>query len=144
MGVSLSTMTTNENTVILNLKDPITNVDGSPAKDGSNETRSQEELAKLNQKQILASWPDLTIGQTLLGLINSKKPETVEEMSKYSVLLAKIQNKMQTAKGEWHIEKQELLGLQDVFKKADPKTLNVNLHGQVYNKIQDLLIKSTV
>ena len=129
--------------VILKLKDPITNIDGSPAKDGSKENRPQEVLNKLTNSQILASWPALTIGQALMGLINSKKPETVEEMSKYSVLLTKIQNKMLTAKGEWHTEKQELLDLQDVFKKADPKTLNVNLHGQIYNKIQDLLIKST-
>lgn len=136
--------TTTEKKIILKLKQTIINPDGTHAKDGSKENRSQEELTKLTQSQILDSWPDLTIGQTLIALINKKNNlENVEEMSKLSYLLAKIRNKMLTDKGEWEIEKQELLDLQDVFKKTDPKTLNVNIHGQIYNKIQDLLILST-
>jgi len=134
-----------EKTVILNLKDTLTNPDGTSAKDGSKETRSQEELSKLTQTELLKSWPDLTIGQILLALINGKKNlENMEEVSKLSRLLAKIRNKMLTDKGKWNIEKQELLDLQEVFNKSDPKTLNVNLHGQVYNKIQDLLVQVTV
>jgi len=133
-----------EKTTILKLKDTVTNPDGTPLKDASKENRSQEELTKLKPLQILASYPDFTVGQALVGLINSKRNlESMEEISKLSHLLAKIRNKMLTDKGEWHIEKQELLDLQEIFTKADPKTLNVNLHGQVYNKIQDLLIKVT-
>lgn len=133
-----------EKTVTLQLKDSLTNPDGSPAKDGSKETRTQEQLVKLSQTQILASWPDLTMGQTLIALINNRKPENIEEMSKLQRILVKIRNKMQTAKGEWKIDKQELLDLQEVFTKSDPTTLNVNLHGQVYNKLQDLLVQVTV
>lgn len=133
-----------EKTVTLSLKDSLTNPDGTPAKDGSKEIRPQAELVKLSQTQILASWPDLTLGQTLIALINNRKPENIEEMSKLQRILVKIRNKMQTAKGEWRIEKQELLDLQEVFTKSDPTTLNVNLHGQVYNKLQDLLVQVTV
>lgn len=128
---------------VLKLKEGVTNPDGTPAKDGSKENRPQEVLAKLKQSELLASWPDLTIGQTLIGLINSRKPENIDDMSKLQRLLVKIRNKMLTTKGEWNIEKQELLDLEDVFQKSDPKTLNVNLHGQVYNKIKDLLIQAT-
>lgn len=128
---------------VLKLKEGLTNPDGTPAKDGSKENRPQEVLAKLTQSEVIARWPDLTIGQTLIGLINSRKPETIDDMSKLERLLVKIRNKMLTAKGEWQIEKQELLDLEEIFQKSDPKTLNVNLHGQVYNKIKDLLIQAT-
>jgi len=133
-----------EKTTILNLKDPVTNPDGSNLKDASKETRSQEELAKLTVAQVIASYPDFTLGQAIIGLINAKSNSAnIEEISKLSRLLSKIRNKMLTNKGEWKIEKQELLDLQEIFTKADPKTLNVNLHGQIYNKIQDLLIQVT-
>jgi len=128
---------------VLKLKEGVTNPDGTPAKDGSKENRPQEVLLKLKQSEIIANWPPLTIGQTLIGLINSRKPETIDDMSKLERLLVKIRNKMLTAKGEWNIEKQELLDLEEIFQKSDPKTLNVNLHGQVYNKIKDLLIQAT-
>ncbi len=128
---------------VLKLKEGVTNPDGTPAKDGSKEDRPQEVLVKLKQSEVIRSWPDLTIGQTLIGLINSRKPETIDDMSKLQRLLVKIRNKMLTAKGEWTIEKQELLDLEEVFQKSDPKTLNVNLHGQVYNKIKDLLLQAS-
>jgi len=128
---------------VLKLKEGVTNPDGTPAKDGTKDDRPQEVITKLKPSQIMASWPPLTIGQTLIGLINSRKPETIDDMSKMQRLLVKIRNKMLTAKGEWNIEKQELLDLEEVFQKSDPKTLNVNLHGQVYNKIKDLLIQAT-
>lgn len=129
-------------TVILKLKDGVTNPDGSPAKDASKETRSQQDLSKLSQSEIMKSWPPLTVGITLVGLINSRKPENTDEMSKLSRMLTKVRNKMLTDKGEWKIDQQELLDLMEIFDKADPKTLNVSLHGQIYNKIQDLLLKT--
>lgn len=128
---------------VLKLKEGVTNPDGTPAKDGSKDNRPQEVIAKLKPSEIIASWPNLTVGQTLIGLINSRKPETIDDLSKMQRLLVKIRNKMLTVKGEWTIEKQELLDLEEVFQKSDPKTLNVNLHGQVYNKIKDLLIQAT-
>ena len=135
---------TSEKTVILKLHDPIINPDGTILKDASKENRSQVELAKLTPPQILGGYPDFTTGSALLGLINGKQNiQNIEEISKLSVLLTKIRNKVQTNKGEWHIEKQELLSLKGIFDTADPKTLNVNVHGQVYNKIQDLLIQIT-
>jgi len=133
-----------EKTTILNLKEPLTNPDGSNLKDGGKETRSQEELAKLTPAQVIAAYPDFTLGQGIIGLINAKSNSAnIEEISKLSRLLSKIRNKMLTDKGEWKVEKQELLDLQEIFNKADPKTLNVNIHGQIYNKIQDLLIQVT-
>lgn len=127
--------------VVLNLKTEILNIDGSVAKDSGKETRTKEELGKLSAKQVMDSWPPITVGTLLIGLINSIKPDSIDTLSKYSTMLTKIRNKLETDKGEWHIEKQELLNLQDVFKKADSTTLNVNFHGQAYNIIQDLLIK---
>lgn len=126
----------------LKLKESLTNPDGSPAKDSTGQNLSQQELFAVKPNE-MKTWLNLTIGQTLMALINNRKPENIEEMSKLQRLLSKIRNKMLTNKGEWQIEKQELLDLQDVFNKSDPKTLNVNLHGQVYNKLQDLLIKCT-
>lgn len=137
-------MSSQEKKVILKLKDTMMNPDGSVAKSGNKENRSQAELAKLTEKQMMESWPPLTMGELILALINNKKNlENIEEISKLSRLLSKIKNKMVTDKGEWRIEKQELLDLQEVFQKSDVKTLNVNLHGQVYNKIQDLLLQVT-
>jgi hypothetical protein len=65
-------------------------------------------------------------------------------MAKLQRLIVKIRNKLQSGKGEWMIEKQELLDLKEVFDKIDPKDMQTSLHGQIYNKIQDLLIKVTV
>lgn len=133
-----------EKTVVLKLHDVIINPDGTHLKDASKETRSQEELVKLTPEQIVSSYPDFTVGMTLIGLINAKQNvKSVEEMSKLSTLLTKLRNKTLTNKGEWHVEKNELLELQTIFTNADPKTLSVNVHGQVYNKIQDLLIQAT-
>ncbi len=127
---------------VLKLKEGVTNPDGSPAKDGSKQDISQQELLIIKPSE-MKHWPILTIGEILIRLINSRKPETIDDMSKLQRLLVKIRNKMLTAKGEWNIEKQELLDLEDVFQKSDPTKLNVNLHGQVYNKIKDLLIQAT-
>lgn len=128
---------------ILKLKEPLTNADGSEAKDAGSLNLSQKEIFEMKPDD-MKKWPSLTMGSTLLGLINSKKNlESIEQISKLQALSAKINNKMKTDKGEWHIEKQELMDLEELFKSADPKTLNVNLHGQVYNKIKDLLIQAT-
>ena len=133
-----------EKTTTLKLKDPLINPDGTNLKDASKENRSQEELLKLKPSEITASYPDFTVGQALVTLINNKNnAENIEEIAKLSRLIVKIRNKMLTGKGEWHIEKQELLDLEEIFKKVDPKTLNINLHGQVYNKIKDLLLQVT-
>ena len=126
---------------VLKLKEGVTNPDGTPAKDASKEDISQQELMTIKPSE-MKNWPILTIGQTLINLINTRRPETIDDMSKLQRLLVKIRNKMLTAKGEWQIEKQELIDLEEVFQKSDPKTLNVNLHGQVYNKIKDLLIQA--
>jgi len=132
-----------EKTAILNLKDVILNPDGTNLKDGSKEDRSPEDLKKLTPAQVLAPYPDFTVGAALIGLINTRKPENVEEMSKLSRLLGKVRTKMLTDKGQWQVEKQEILDLQEIFTKSKPETLSVNIHGQVYNKLQDLLIKVT-
>ena len=131
-----------EKTVVLKLKDNIINPDGTAAKDASSQDLSQQELLTIKPSQ-MQNWPNLTIGEILIRLINNRKPENIEDMSKLQRLLVKIRNKIQTGKGEWNIEKQELLDLQEVFSKSDPKTFNVNLHGQVYNKLQDLLVQLT-
>ena len=131
-----------EKTVTLKLKEPIINPDGSVLKDMSKEDRSQEILSKLTPKQIMDYYPPFTTGAALFGLINKKANMTdMEEISKLSHLLTKIRNKLETAKGEWNMEKKDLLDIKEVFDKADPKTLNVNVHGQIYNRIQDLLIQ---
>jgi len=131
-------------TAILKLKDVITNPDGTTLKDGSKENRSQVELAKLTAKEILASYPDFTIGKALIGLISNKKNvKDIMEAAKLERLSVKIRNKMLTDKGEWQVDKQELLDLKEIFDKTEPATINVNLHGQIYNKLQDLLIKVT-
>lgn len=133
-----------EKTTILKLKDTVTNPDGSPAKDATKENRSQVELSTLNITEITKNYPNLTVGVTLIGIINGRKNiENIEEASTLQRLLVKIRNKLQTGKGEWNIEKQEILDLKQVFEKADPKTINVNLHGQVYNKLNDLLLQVT-
>ena len=139
-------MTTEQTTTtaILKLKDVVTNPDGTTLKDGSQENRSQVELQKLTPKQILESYPDFTIGKALIGLISNKKNvKDMMEAAKLERLSAKIRNKMLTDKGEWQVDQQELLDLKEIFDKTDPTTINVNLHGQIYNKLQDLLIKVT-
>jgi len=133
-----------EKTTVLKLKDTVINPDGTIAKDNTKENRSQVELSKLTKTEITKNWPNLTVGITLIGVINSRQNiENIEEASTLQRLLVKIRNKLQTGKGEWNIEQQEILDLKQVFEKADPKTLNVNLHGQVYNKLNDLLLQVT-
>lgn len=133
-----------EKTTVLKLKVPLINADGSDIKDGQNDKRPQEELAKMTMIQRMEAWPPLTIGNALLGLINNKKNiENVEQMATMQRLLVKIRNKLQTNKGEWNIEKSELMELKAIFDKMDPKEMQVNLHGQMYNKINDLLLKVT-
>lgn len=131
-----------EKSTKLQLKDALTNADGSEIKDGQNETRSHEELSKLTLGERMSTLPVLTFGTALLGMINNKKNiDNVEQMATLQRLLVKIRNKLQTNKGEWDVEKGELLELKALFDKMDPKEIQVNLHGQMYCKIQDLLIK---
>ena len=133
-----------EKTTSFLLNDAVTNADGTIAKDGSKETRSQAELQQLPQADIIKGWPPLTKGQILLGLINNKSNcENLEEMAKFQRLLVKIRNKTLTERGEWKVSKDNLLDLKSVFDKTPMDQLNVNLHGQVYNEIQDLLLKVT-
>lgn len=133
-----------EKTAKLELKAALINADGSDIKDGQKDKRPQEELAKMSMVKRMEAWPALTFGTALLGMINNKKNiENVEQMATLQRLLVKIRNKMQTAKGEWNIEKGELLDLKALFDKMEPKDMQVNLHGQMYNKLQDLLLKVT-
>jgi len=133
-----------QTTAILKLKDIVTNPDGTPLKDASKETRSQEVLSKLTRKQILDSYPDFTIGIALIGLINNKtNVKDMMQAAKLERLSCKIRNKMLPANGEWKIDKQELLDLVEVFNTADTTTISINIHGQIYNKLQDLLLKVT-
>ena len=132
-----------QNKVILKLKDPVLFSDGKPIKDASGEKRSKETLQKLTPVQIASGLPDFTVGQALIGLMNAKESPSVDQLSKYSRLTTKIRDKIELDKGEWSVEQKDLLDLQEIFKEADPKHFNVNTHGQIYNKIQDLLIKST-
>lgn len=131
-----------EKTTTLKLKESLINADGSDIKDGQNDKRSQEELEKMTMIKRMEAWPPLTMGNALLGLINNKRNiENVEQMATMQRLLVKIRNKLQTAKGEWNIEKGELIELKTIFDKMDPKEMQVNLHGQMYCKILDLLLK---
>lgn len=133
-----------EKTTKLELKSTLINADGTPIKDGQNDTRKQEDLIKMTIQERMVAWPELTFGTALLGLINNKKNvENIEQMATLQRLLVKIRNKMGTAKGVWDIEKGELLEIKAVFDKMDPKEIQVNMHGQMFNKIQDLLLKVT-
>ncbi len=140
----MSQAQTTEKTASFLLNNPVLNADGTITKDGSKETRSQEELQKLSQVDVIKGWPPLTKGQVLLGLINSKSNcENLEEMAKLQRLLVKIRNKSLTERGEWKANKEELLDVKAVFDKTPMDQLNINLHGQIYNEIQDLILKVT-
>lgn len=124
-------------TVVFNLKDPLLSVLGEEMKDTSEVDKSK--LATYTKAQMV-NLPSYSIGIGLISLINNKKNcKDLEEMSKMSRMIVKIRNKMVTAHGEWTITKDELLDIEDVFKSAPPAELSIHIHGQIYNKIQDLI-----
>lgn len=136
-------MSDSDKKIVLKLKTELLNVDGSTAKDPSKDNHTKSQLVNLPPSELSKDWPPLTLGILLIGLINNRDNiENVEEIAKLSNIIVKIRNKMLTDKGEWIMEKQELLDLADAFKKGNMKKMNVYLHGQAYNIIQDLLIKS--
>ena len=140
----MSQAQTTEKTASFLLNNPVLNADGTITKDGSKETRSQEELQKLSQADVIKGWPPLTKGQIILALINNKSNcENLEEMAKLQRLLVKIRNKSLTERGEWKMNKDQLLDVKAVFDKTPMDQLNINLHGQIYNEIQDLILKVT-
>jgi hypothetical protein len=128
-------------TVILSLKDSLTNADGTKVKDTSDITQQQLQTLK---KEDFEKLPNLSLGTALLVLINNKKNcKDLEEMSKMQRLLTAIRTKLNTGVGVWNIEKDSLLEIEQVFKTAPIEELNVNLHGQIYSKIQDLIRQLT-
>ena len=130
-------MSTEAKTVIFKLKDPLLSVLGEEMKDSSEVERSK--LATYTKAQMV-NLPSYNSGIGRISLINNKKNcKDLEEMAKMSRMIVKIRNKMTTAHGEWTITKDELLDIEDVFKSAPPAELSVQIHGQIYNKIQDLL-----
>jgi len=121
----------------LNLKDPLLTAMGEEMKDSSDIDRTK--LASYTKEQMI-KLPSFNVGNGLVALINGKKNcKDVEEMAKMSRIIVKIRNKMLTANGEWKVTKDELLDIENIFKSAPPAELNVQIHGQIYNKIQDLL-----
>ena len=124
-------------TVKFSLKDPLINADGTHIKDTS--ALSQTDLQNL-KKEDYQKQPPLSTGQALLGLINNKRNcKDLEEMGKMQRLLTTIRTKLHTGNGAWNVNKEELLEVENVFKTAPIAELSVNLHGQIYQKIQDLL-----
>lgn len=127
-------------TISLILKEPIISAMGEEMKDSSEIDRTK--LATYTKEQ-MAALPSYTIGAGLVALINGKKNcKDLEEMAKMSRMIVRIRNKMLTANGEWKISKDELLDIENIFKSAPLAELNIQIHGQIYNKIQDLLRQS--
>ena len=124
-------------TIKLLLKEPLINADGTPTKDTS---KISPQAAQMLTPEAFEKLPNFSFGEALLALINNKKNcKDLEEMAKMQRLLVSLRNKLETNKGEWSLTKDDLIELENLFKTTPINELNVTLHGQMYNKIKDLL-----
>ncbi len=132
----------NNEKVSLFLNEPVLESNGLPVKDAGQEKRSIEHLSKLTVDQISQGLPIFTKGVFIINIINNlTNCKDMEELSKYQRLIVKVKNKTLTEKGEWVVTKDDLLDLKGVFDKVEMNKTSVNLHGQLYNEILDLLVK---
>jgi len=133
-------MSSDTKMVTLNLKAPLLTPVGDDMKDSSGIDRAKLAAYTTDDHKKL---PPFTIGTGLIALINGKKNcKDLEEMGKMSRLITTLRTKLDVNVGKWKISKEELLELETVFKTAPIAELNIQVHGQIYEKIQDLLRQS--
>lgn len=124
----------------------LTDLQGEKFLNQSKEKRTPEELSKLSRDQIRAVLPAMTLGEALsITLGNKHDCENMAESAKFHRLLAKVNNKNMTGSGEWKADKIELKDLKDCLDSIKPIPnqfgLSVVLHGQIYNMIDEYLLK---
>lgn len=138
--------------VLIKLSEGLVNSQNKPLKDATQETRSAEHLEKLTQQERLDGLPTMTFGQALSLILGSKRDcKNMAETAKFSRLIAKINNKNITGKKEWDATALELKDLKECLdgivpiksqQIADPGfDLNILMHGQVYNRLEEYLTK---
>ena len=90
-----------------------------------------EEIKNLTPKQITDLLPNETLGTGIkIILARCLKIKNVEDASQSYTFIAKINNVLQTAKGEWELDKGGLKKLQDFLKTAT-ENLSPIYNGQI-------------
>lgn len=129
--------------VTLELKTPMTEIDGSPIKkiDKVKEQFKQDGSPK-SVEELKAEAPDFTIGDGLARHIMFQvTPKDAEDAAKINRFARKISNKTYTEKGEWKVSESELKDLLEMLKRVPMKEGVQHLVGDLLNFVEDNLLK---
>ncbi len=131
-----------DNTIKINLNDPLIGVDGRPRKNGSRlrdsnayakmtDAEFREEMAKKSASEIEALVPNETVGDGMKNiLVNGIEPKNNEDAAKMFSYITKINNTMMTSKAEWILTKTEIENLR-TFLATATKNINPFYNGQI-------------